>query len=224
MVVPLCPWFFLRGLAEAASLLSEAVCGGWIGTVGAVHIEATLQFGNLLCLLCNLYRLHSRQRRLPNWSVASIWTAPTVPIHPPQTASERRLAASASPRRKNQGHKGTTIGLPCSSSETLTCHPEKCTNCASFGQCHGNKAERRYEIDAKVSLEVREYVQMEYLWPKSKQLLHEEFPSNITSTKQYDKNLRGLIVTLNSECAVSFNKIHHFLKELLKLSKKFILS
>ena len=116
-----------------------------------------------------------------------------------------------------KGHKGTTLGLPCSPSETVTCHPQECVGCAFFDQCQGKKAERRYEIDALIQPKVLEYVQMEYLCPKSGQILRGEFPSHITATKQYGNQLRGMIVTLNAECAVSVSKIHHLLKALLNL-------
>lgn len=116
-----------------------------------------------------------------------------------------------------KGHKGTTLELPCAPSKTVLCNPQECVGCASFDQCQGKKAERRYEIDVLIRPKVREYIQMEYFCPKSGKTLCGEFPSHITATKQYGSQLRGMIVTLNAECAVSVNKIHHLLKALLNL-------
>ena len=116
-----------------------------------------------------------------------------------------------------KGHKGSTLDLPCSPTDTIVCVPTECTNCMSFGQCQGRKMETRYEVDANITVDVREYVQMEYLCPKSNKHICGEFPANIKAVKQYGNKLRGLVITLNAECAVSVNKIHRLLKALLNV-------
>lgn len=115
------------------------------------------------------------------------------------------------------GHKGATLELPCSPTETISCTPKQCSNCSSFGQCQGKPIETRYEIDTELKVHVREYLKMEYVCPKSNRLLRGEFPENITATKQYGNSLKGLVISLGVDCAVSVIKIHKLLKSLLHL-------
>lgn len=115
------------------------------------------------------------------------------------------------------GHKGTTLRLPCSPSETIQCKPEKCSSCDRSAQCQGKAIESRFVIDVQINPVVREFLQMAYRCPKADGWLLGEFPSGVTATKQYGNALRALVVSLNTECAVSVNKIHNLLNSVLHL-------
>ena len=110
------------------------------------------------------------------------------------------------------GHKGNGLSLPHDPDEVIICQPKECAGCPNASVCVGRKAERRYVIDAEVSLRVREYAQMEFSCPRRNgDNLYGEFPENITATKQYGNTLKALVVALNTEGAVSVKRTHDIL-------------
>ena len=135
---------------------------------------------------------------------------------PNQKKRSLRKPSGRRPGGQN-GHKGTTLKLPCAPSKTIPCTPEECKGCEFAGRCQGKCIENRYEIDAEIKVVVRKYSQMEYLCPKSNTCLRGRFPDNITATKCYGPKIQALAIAMNTHCTVSINKVHAFFKSVFGL-------
>lgn len=97
---------------------------------------------------------------------------------PSQKKCSLRKPSGKKPGGQN-GHKGTTLKLPCAPSKTIPCNPEECKACEFAGRCQGKCLDGRYKIDPEIMGFVHKYCQMKYLCPKSNTYLRGAFSPKI---------------------------------------------
>ena len=130
----------------------------------------------------------------------------------------RRKSSGTKPGGQN-GHDGSSMKLMKSPDEIRVHYPEACVNCPNRGCCHPKIAERRYETDIVVQTRVIEHLQMVCCCPKADNVkLAGVFPQNITGTKQYGSNLKGLAVALSTVGMVSVDRIHKLLTSVFDIT------
>ena len=92
------------------------------------------------------------------------------------------------------GHKGATLELPCSPTETISCTPKQCSNCSSFG--HSAKASR-LKRDMKLIQSLRCMYASISGWSTCAQNPTTSFEENFQRTSQQPNSMattsRGLL-------------------------------
>lgn len=119
------------------------------------------------------------------------------------------------------GHKGAGFSLPEKVDSVVQCLPEACKTCerADFCQLQPQKVcETRSVVDVQIDVKRIDYERVERICPVLKEILHGEFPSCVTSSKQYGPGLQSLILALTTDGAVSIDRTHILLKALTNLS------
>ena len=115
-----------------------------------------------------------------------------------------------------QGHRGTHLSFIADPDVVIKHMPESCKNCPNISKCIEQRAciaEKRHVIDAVVTVRVTEHQKFSFAKCPFHvgQTLQGEFPSDISATVQYGKNLKALVVALNTVGMVSIKRTHEIL-------------
>ena len=141
---------------------------------------------------------------------------------PPSTDGMKKPNRNRSLRKKTgrkpggqKGHKGSGLAMPVKADETKDCLPQDCLACPNRGACQFKVVDRHFVFDVKIQKHVTEYRQLECSCPnKGNEYIKGEFPKEAKATKQYGFVVKTLALTLTTECAVSIDRTHKFLKSL----------
>lgn len=162
-------------------------------------------------------RIAELERRLNMDSSNSSKPPSTDGFKRPKNRSLRKPSGKKPGGQK--GHAGAGLSLPRDPDVVVKCRPNDCIGCPNADLCAGRRLERRYLVDAEVAVRMYAYDQMEFSCPKKgNETIRGEFPEGIRATKQYGNRLKALVVALNSEGAVSVQRIHDLLHALTSAS------
>ena len=115
-----------------------------------------------------------------------------------------------------QGHDGANLATTADPDEVKKHLPDSCKDCPNISKCIDKLAcvtEKRHVIDAVVTVHVTEHQKFTFKeCPFHEgQTLQGKFPSDISATVQYGRNLNALVVALNTVGMVSVNRTHEIL-------------
>ena len=115
-----------------------------------------------------------------------------------------------------QGHDGTHLAVIAEPDEVIKHIPESCKGCSNISKCIEQRAcitEKRRVIDAVVTVHVIEHQKISFVKCPfyDERTIRGEFPSDISATVQYGKNLKALVVALNTVGMVSIKRTHEIL-------------
>lgn len=134
-------------------------------------------------------------------------------------APKSRRKSSGAKSGGQNGHSGNSMKIMKEPDEIREHYPEPCNNCPNRACCHAVVAERRYETDIIVETRLTEHRQMVCCCGKAGNVkLSGAFPQNITGTKQYGSNLKGLAVALNTVGMVGIDRIHKLLTSVFDIA------
>lgn len=139
-----------------------------------------------------------------------------------QPVNKDRSLRKASGRKPGaqSGHDGTYLSVLAEPDETLQhMHPD-CVTCPYHDTCLEKACvkETRHELDAVFTINVTAHEQMViHDCPLNGGVKEGSFPSDITATVQYGKNLQALAVAFNTVGAVSINRTHEILSSVFNI-------
>ena len=115
-----------------------------------------------------------------------------------------------------QGDDGANLATTADPDEVKKHLPDSCKDCPNISKCIDKLAcvtEKRHVIDAVVTVHVTEHQKFTFTeCPFHEgQTLQGKFPSDISATVQYGRNLNALVVALNTVGMVSVNRTHEIL-------------
>ena len=110
-----------------------------------------------------------------------------------------------------KGHEGSTLFSIGKPDETIPHMPSQCLGCPHFQKCKGKAcpAEKRSIVDATIDIKVIEHQVLEVACPlQQNEMLRGAFPDYVKAPIQYGDNIQALVTVLNTEGALSINRIH----------------
>lgn len=121
-----------------------------------------------------------------------------------------------------KGHKGSNMVLPHEPDVTMVHTPQKCQTCPMLSECIANNvfkcAEKRYVVEAVVTTKITEHQSLEAFCPCGNTTLRGSFPDDVKAYLQYGDSVSVLVGLLNSYGAMSCERIHVLLGQLLGVS------
>ena len=140
----------------------------------------------------------------------------------PKPKSRRKRSGKKPGGQK--GHPGSHMSIPHDPDETVEHYPEKCQNCPHFCSCleGGNFKcqEKRYVVDVVVETKVTEHQRFDAKdCPQESGIkLKAQFPKDIKAYVQYGNSITVLAGLLSTYGAMSYERMHVFLSELIGVS------
>ena len=138
---------------------------------------------------------------------------------PPSTDGYRKKPAF--PRNKNgkkggqEKHKGKTLEMAETPDHIVVCKTDECTCGCDISQEPTTIIARRQEFDLpEPRLEVTEFQLAQNKCPQCGRVHKGEFPEGINAPVQYGHRVKALLVLLNNDCKIPFEKIQCLFNDL----------